>query len=120
VTNILLADDDGSARALIARVLVTEGHSVVQADDGQAALDKFLADPAAIDLVVTDVDMPVLDGIELVRRVLAARPTVRVLLISGHAGGLDQAAGLAGANVRVLAKPASIEAIRDAVRALLG
>jgi CheY-like chemotaxis protein len=120
VTNILLAEDDGSARALVARALVTEGHSVIETDDGQAALDRFLADPAAIDLIVTDVDMPVLNGIELARRAIAARPSVRVLLVSGHAGGLDQAAGFSGPHVRVLAKPASIETIRDAIRALLG
>lgn len=120
MTKILLAEDDAASRALIARALVSDGHAVAEADDGQVALDKFLADPAAIDLLVTDVDMPALDGIELARRVIAQRPSMCVLLVSGHAGGLDQAAELAGANVRVLAKPASIEAIRDAIRALLG
>ena len=65
-----------------------------QAEDGQAALTALLADPSAVDVLVTDVEMPLLDGVELARRALAAKPDLKVLLISGHAQGLDKAADL--------------------------
>ena len=120
MARILLAEDDGSARTLLARGLSGDGHSVVEAEDGQAALDLLLANAAAIDVLVTDVEMPGIDGVELAKRGLAAKPTLKVLLITGHAGGLTRAEGLTAPGVRTLAKPATLEQVRSAVRALNG
>ena len=119
MARILLAEDDTAARALVARGLAADGHAVSQAEDGQAALTALLADPSAVDVLVTDVEMPLLDGVELARRALAAKPDLKVLLISGHAQGFDKAADLIGRTVRSLAKPATLDRIREEVRRLL-
>lgn len=119
MARILLAEDDPAARTLMARALAGDGHSVIEAEDGQAALQAMSAEPAAIDVLVTDVDMPGLDGIALAGRARALKPGLRVLLISGFADGLGRAQELGSAGVRTLLKPASIEGLRREVRALL-
>ena len=120
VARILLAEDDAATRSMVARALAGDGHGVTEAEDGQAALAVLLANPAAIDVLVTDVEMPGLDGIELAKTALAARPSLKVLLITGHAGGLSRAEGLAAPGVRSLSKPATLEKVRAEVKALLG
>lgn len=119
MARILLAEDDGAARALMARGLASDGHIVTEVEDGQAALDRIQADPTGLDVLVSDVEMPLLDGIELARQALALKPGLKVLLISGFAEGLEKAAGLGTAGIRRLGKPASIEKVREEVRALL-
>ena len=120
MARILLAEDDTATRTLMARALTSDGHTVAEAEDGQAALQALSADPAAIEVLVTDVDMPGLDGIALAQHALGANPKLKVLLISGFADGLGRAGELGPAGVRTLSKPASIEAVRREVRALLG
>ena len=120
MARILLAEDDGSTRSMVARALAGDGHTVTEAEDGQAALAALLADPGAVDVLVTDVEMPGIDGIELAQRGLAAKPGLKVLLITGHAGGLSRAEGLAAPGVRSLSKPATLEKVRTEVKALLG
>ena len=120
MARILLAEDDASARSLLARALAGDGHVVSEAEDGQAALDLLLANPSGVDVLVTDVEMPGLDGVELAKKGLAAKPGLKVLLITGHADGLSRAEGLSAPGVRSLAKPASLEQVRAQVRALVG
>ena len=84
------------------------------------ALQRLLANPSAVDVLVTDVEMPELDGIELARKAIAARPGLKVLLISGFAGGLERAADLNAQGVRSLVKPVALEKVRGEVKALLG
>lgn len=120
MARILLAEDDASTRSLLARALAGDGHTVSEAEDGEAALSALLADPAAIDVLVTDVEMPGIDGVELAKRGLAAKPGLKVLLITGHAGGLSRAEGLASASVHSLSKPATLEKVRAEVKSLLG
>jgi two-component system, cell cycle response regulator CpdR len=120
VAAILLAEDDQATRTLMARALAGDGHTVTQAEDGQAALQAMTANPAAVDVLVTDVDMPGLDGIALATRAIALKPGLKVLLISGLADVLGRASALSAAHVRALSKPASIEQLRNEIRALLG
>ena len=120
MARILLAEDDTATRQLMARGLTSDGHTVREAEDGQAALAAMTTEAAAIDVLVTDVDMPGLDGIALAERALALKPGLKILLISGFADGLGRAAKLQSAGVRTLSKPASIERVRQEVRSLMG
>jgi CheY-like chemotaxis protein len=120
MAHILLAEDDNAERGLIARALTADGHRVTEAENGQLALQRLTADPSSFDLIVTDVEMPELDGIELAKRAVAANARIRVLLISGFGGSLDRAADLVAKGARTLVKPAPLEKVRAEVRALAG
>lgn len=119
MARVLLADDDATALQFAERALTADGHVVVTASDGQDALGRIQNDKA-IDLLVTDLDMPVLDGLALYARVAPLRPRLRVLMISGHADELRRAgAGLPAERVATLLKPFTLQQIRAAVKALL-
>ena len=120
MANILLAEDDAAERGLIARGLAGDGHAVVEAENGLIALQRLQADPTAFNVLVTDVDMPELDGIELARRALAAKPGLKVLLITGYAGSMERAADVLALGARHLVKPVQLEKVRAEVRALAG
>jgi DNA-binding NarL/FixJ family response regulator len=87
MTTVLLADDQAMIRAGLRKILEAEGDLVVvgEAGDGADAID--LARELQPDLVLMDIRMPVLDGIEATRRIVAAQPTVRVLVLTTF--GLD-------------------------------
>ncbi len=119
MARILLADDETAARDLIKRALVADGHHVVEAQDGQEALDLVSADPTRFDLVISDVQMPVLDGIAMVEQALALSPDLKAIVMSGFAAGLTSAARLPAARVRVLTKPVPLDALKAAVAAAL-
>jgi CheY-like chemotaxis protein len=120
MARILLAEDDASTRALFVRALKADGHDVIEVEDGQAALAQLTAAPAAIDIVVSDVEMPGMDGITLAQQALAANAQLKLLLISGYPEGLARAAHLSSPAIRCLAKPASLEDVRDEIRSLIG
>lgn len=120
MARILLADDEATARDLMKRALVADGHHVVEAQDGQEALDLVSADPATFDLVISDVQMPVLDGIAMVEQALALSPGLKAIVMSGFAAGLTSAARLPAARVHVLTKPVPLDALKAAVAAALG
>lgn len=117
---ILIAEDDATERGLLARGLAGDGHAVTEAENGLVALQKLTAAPGAFAALVTDVDMPELDGIELARRALAANPALKVLLMSGYAGAVDKAADIVAKGARALTKPVALDKVRAEVRALLG
>ena len=119
MARILLAEDDAATRDLVQRALGLEGHEVVVTQDGVEALEKLQASPARYDVLVTDVQMPGLDGIALVEKGLAANPKLRVVLMSGFVGELDRATHLKAKIARVITKPFTLEEIRSAVRAAL-
>ena len=120
MARILLADDDRATRDVIARALEADGHRVMQSGDGQEALDRLAANPGSIDLLISDVEMPVLDGVTLAERALAAEPHIKVLLISGFAEGLERAEQIIGHAVRSVSKPFTLDKLRAEVRALIG
>ncbi|MBI5600862.1 MAG: response regulator, partial [Gemmatimonadetes bacterium] len=102
---VLLAEDDAGLRQLAERVLQSAGYRVLVAPDGAGALEESRAHAGPIDLLVADVVMPRLGGLELARQILAERPRTRVLMMSGYAQ--DSRAAAALANVPFLAKPFS-------------
>ena len=80
---LLLVDDEELVRPVVAAGLRRAGHDVLEAGSAERALD-LLADPArVVDLLITDIRMPGMDGPELARRALALRPGLRVLFVSG-------------------------------------
>ena len=80
---VLVVDDEPTLRSVIRRSLMREGYEVLVAEDGQRALELSRAHPQPIDLLITDVVMPGLTGLELARELLVERPGLRVLFISG-------------------------------------
>ena len=74
MAKILIADDELSMRQFLEILLKKEGHEVVCAGDGQEALSRFEADP--FDLLISDIKMPKLDGLELLRKVKDQRPAL--------------------------------------------
>jgi CheY-like chemotaxis protein len=119
MARILLAEDDAAARDLVQRALGLDGHEVLVTQDGLEALEKMQG-AGRIDLLISDVQMPGLDGISLVEKALAAYPGLRVVLMSGFAGELDRADHLKARIARVITKPFTLEQIRTAVRSALG
>ncbi len=119
MARILLADDDAASRDLVKRALATDGHSVTSTQDGTEALDKLQEAPDGFDLLITDVQMPGLDGIALAEKALEGHPTLRVVLMSGFAGEFGRADHLKAKISRVLTKPVTLEQIRTAVREAL-
>jgi two-component system, cell cycle sensor histidine kinase and response regulator CckA len=81
---VLLAEDDASVRRLVVAELTRRGFTVIEAEDGRAALDAFERDKDRIDILVTDVVMPRMNGADLARAAERIRPGVRILFISGH------------------------------------
>jgi two-component system, cell cycle response regulator CpdR len=119
MARILLAEDDAATRDLIQRALAMDGHEIIVTQDGAEALEKLQASPN-VDLLISDVQMPGIDGIELVEKGLAARPKLRVVLMSGFSGELGRAEHLKGRIARVVTKPFTLEQIRSTVKSVLG
>jgi two-component system cell cycle response regulator CpdR len=119
MARILLADDDGTVRDLVERVLVAGGHHVRVAQDGQEALG--LADAGgSFDVLVTDVHMPGIDGITLAKTLAAKQPGLKVLLMSGFPEQLQRGKSELAGRVETLTKPCSVEDIRSKIASLIG
>jgi two-component system, cell cycle response regulator CpdR len=119
MARILLADDDAAARELVQRALASDGHQVVSTQDGAEALEKLQNAPASFDLLISDVQMPGVDGIELIEKAMALAPSLRVILMSGFADELDRAAHLKTLIAREISKPFTLEQVRSVVRGVL-
>jgi two-component system cell cycle sensor histidine kinase/response regulator CckA len=114
--HILLAEDEPLLRASLARGLEVAGYRVTMAADGETALAAFDADPA-VALLLSDIRMPGMDGIELARRVRHKAPDLPVLLMSGY--GDEQArAAVPGMDVGFIAKPATLKALAERIDSL--
>lgn len=120
MAHILIAEDDEAVRALVRRALVEDGHKVVLTADGAEALDTLKREGGRFDLVLTDIKMPVMDGIALALAVARDFADVPVILMTGYAGQRDRASGLDALIRDVIAKPFTVAEIRLAVTAALG
>src|SRR3989475_6056671 len=115
-STILLVDDEESVQKLLTYPLEREGFRVVQARDGEEALDRFSAEH--VDLVVLDVMLPKLDGLEVCRR-LRARSMVPIIMLTARDDEVDKILGLELGADDYITKPFSIREFRSRVRALL-
>ena len=101
-----MADDDDSLRSLMAKVLVTQGYTVVTAQDGQEAYEKAVCDP--IDLVVMDINMPRMNGVDAVRMLREYDPHLFILVVTGEATQEEQVQVLKNGGAIILHKPFQI------------
>ena len=113
---ILLVDDEQSVQTLLAYPLRKEGYEVVSAGDGREALDRFAEQQ--FDLVVLDVMMPRLDGIEVCRR-LRAKSQVPIIMLTARDDEVDKVIGLEMGADDYITKPFSVREFRSRVRAVL-
>jgi two-component system, cell cycle response regulator CpdR len=112
---ILLTEDDESVRAFVSRALELDGHQVVTACDGLEALERLKERDGGFDLLVSDVKMPVMDGIALAHKAAGAWPGLPILLITGYAEQRERAEDLSQVIRDVLTKPFTLQEIRAAV-----
>jgi two-component system, cell cycle response regulator CpdR len=119
MAHVLLADDEQATRDLVRRALEMDGHSVVVSAGGSEALELLLAAPEAFDVLVSDVQMPGIDGISLAQQAIAARPQLGVLLMSGFVEQLERARQIKARKILVVTKPFTLETVRGLVRELL-
>jgi two-component system, cell cycle sensor histidine kinase and response regulator CckA len=116
---ILLAEDEESVRALSRYVLRECGYAVLEAADGEEALEVCARENGAIHLLVSDVVMPGMGGRQLAARLLTLRPEMRVLYLSGYADDAVIRHGVLEAEVNFLQKPFSAVALASKVREVL-
>src|SRR5215210_377035 len=114
--SILVVDDEESIQKLLTYPLEREGFHVVQARDGEEALERF--DAGEFDLIVLDLALPKLDGLEVCRR-LRSRSTVPIIMLTARDDEVDKVLGLELGADDYITKPFSIREFRSRVRALL-
>src|SRR6187431_342042 len=115
-STILLVDDEESIQTLLTYPLERDGYTVVQARDGEEALRKFEEDH--VDLVVLDVMLPRLDGLEVCKR-LRSQSNVPIIMLTARGEELDKVLGLELGADDYITKPFSIREFRSRIRALL-
>jgi DNA-binding response OmpR family regulator len=114
---VLLVDDDSDVRTYVSEVLGIGGFAVLEAADGAEALRIAETTRRPIDMLVTDINMPGIDGLELARRVQALRPTISVVYMSGAPAAVVAALGLL-AGTAFLRKPFGPDVLLERVRDL--
>jgi CheY-like chemotaxis protein len=119
MARILLAEDEDALRAFVARALVQDGHTVVSTADGAEALDVLSRDAAGFDLLLTDIRMPIMDGIALALAAARDRPDLIILLMTGYADQRERASGLDALIHDVISKPFTLAEIKAAVNEAL-
>jgi CheY-like chemotaxis protein len=112
MARLLIAEDEEPVRELLRRVLVQAGHEVEVAADGAAALDR-LSEGAPFDLLLTDIRMPIMDGIALALAAARDHPDLAIVLMTGYAGERDRAHGLDALVYDVVLKPFSLADLRQ-------
>jgi CheY-like chemotaxis protein len=115
MARILIAEDEEALRALIARALTDSGHEVVTAMDGAEALDILTRENGAFDLLLTDIRMPLMDGIALALSVARDHPRIVILLMTAYADQRERASNLDALIHDVILKPFTLAEIRAAV-----
>ena len=116
---ILIADDEEAVRGLVARALQMDGHATVTAQDGAEALEILSREAGRFDLLLTDIKMPLMDGIALALASARDFPKLTILLMTGFADQRERASGLNAIIHDVITKPFSVADIRNAVTGAL-
>ncbi len=117
MAKILVAEDSVAVREFVARALGADGHVVRTVEDGVKALAALAAEP--YDLILADILMPELDGIELALKVAKDYPALPVLLMTGYPAERERAHNLDALIDDVIAKPFTLQEVCDAARRVL-
>jgi two-component system, cell cycle response regulator CpdR len=115
MARILLAEDDQNVRDFVSRALKHAGHEVVEAEDGGLASEIVSEEQGRFDLLLSDIKMPVMDGIALALSVAAAFPKLTIVLMTGFADQRERAHGLDQLIYDVIPKPFTMQALMDKV-----
>lgn len=102
---ILIVDDDSAMRSFLAKALENSGHDSHTASNGQEALDLVQEKKDTYDLILTDVVMPVMDGIELSKELRAINPDMKILFITGFSASIVPSSVQIKSKTPVLTKP---------------
>lgn len=112
-TKILVVDDDPFIREVLAAILEEEGYGLDTAEDGVEALEKFSADPA-VGLIVSDMNMPRMGGLELIGKIRESGRGVPVILLTGASDTADGGAAIGGGASDYLLKDENIQDVISA------
>lgn len=113
-STILVVEDDAIVRMLIVDVLEELEYRVVEADGGEQALEVLQDQTRQINLMMTDVGLPGMDGRELAKEARKLRPALKVLFASGYAESID-----VPEDMHMIGKPFSIDQLRDKVKKII-
>jgi len=119
MAKILIAEDEEMVREMVVRALNEDGHELTAAGDGAAALEALNGADGNFDLLLSDVKMPVMDGIALALAAGRDHPDVAIMLMTGYADQRERAHGLDALVHDVIAKPFTVDQIKGAVREAL-
>jgi two-component system cell cycle response regulator CpdR len=120
MARILIAEDEEALCAMCARALTSDGHEVKTASNGSDALDVLTREAGRFDLLLTDIRMPIMDGIALALAAARDFPDVTILLMTGYADQRERASGLDAIIHDVITKPFALAALRSTVNEALG
>jgi two-component system, cell cycle response regulator CpdR len=120
MARILLVDDEEPIRAFLKRGLEIDGHEVTTAIDGGDGLDRLAESGGRFDLLLTDIRMPLMDGIALALAANRDYPAVPILLMTGFADQRERANNVQAIVADVLTKPFSLADLRRTVSQTLG
>ncbi len=115
MARILVAEDDDNVRAFVTRALAHMGHEITEAEDGGIAAELCAEQDGAFDLLLSDIKMPVMDGIALALSVAAVYPDLTILLMTGFADQRERAHGLDALIYDVVPKPFSLQVLLEKV-----
>ena len=119
MARILIAEDEEPLRNLVVRALAQDGHEVLSAADGAEALDLITRDEGRFDLLLTDIRMPLMDGIALALSAARDYPDLVILLMTAYADQRERAYGLESIIHDVITKPFTLAEIKVAVNEAL-
>ena len=117
---ILVVEDDQQVREMVTEGLRESGYAVLDAADADEALSIGVHSEKRIDLLMTDVVMPGMDGLELSQEIQTSRPGIETLFVSGYAGDTLEGHGLEPDRIDILMKPFSIKELTAAIACMLG
>ncbi len=117
MAHILIAEDEMAVRLFVSRALERHGHSIVGVEDGGAAIEALAED--AFDLLLTDIVMPVMDGIALALKVSAEHPKMPILMMTGYSHEMQRAHNLECLIHDVISKPFSLDELCKTVNTIL-
>jgi CheY-like chemotaxis protein len=116
VARILVIDDEAIIRDLLRDILESDGHEIVEAENGHEGLERY--DPESIDLVITDIMMPEKDGFETISELKIKKPDIKIIALTGYGLHNLPVAFDLGAS-RVYEKPIKPQDLKQAVTDLL-